>query len=229
MLRCPSCGNTYTDETLRFCLADGTSLVPAGTDRNTRAHEPVTMRMETPVRATGVYEKPAKVPRSFKIILGLLAFVAVFGSIAMVAVLIFINKNKVRQAPAVPAAPNVAATATPDPDKERLQRELAEAQRKLSEQKNAPMSPGDLFAGLFDESPAKVNSPNDGFVALRVMPSVKSGEPLAKIPHGTTITLGYCQEESVKVAGRTGHWCITSYDGKSGWVFDAWLDKAASM
>jgi uncharacterized protein YraI len=61
------------------------------------------------------------------------------------------------------------------------------------------------------------------------MPSVKSGEPLAKIPHGTTITLGYCQEESVKVAGRTGHWCITSYDGKSGWVFDAWLDKAASM
>lgn len=31
MLRCPTCGRTYTDESIRFCLNDGISLVDAAT------------------------------------------------------------------------------------------------------------------------------------------------------------------------------------------------------
>ncbi|MEP7214277.1 MAG: hypothetical protein ABI791_14455 [Acidobacteriota bacterium] len=227
MLRCPRCGNTYTDETLRFCLADGTSLVPAN-ERNTRADEPATVRMETPARPTEAYEAPAKAPRSFKIFLGVIALLAIAGSFVVVAALIYFNKNRVRQPPAAPASPPAASqNVTPDAEKERLQRELADAQKKLDEQKNAPDSIDKIFDGLFDEGSAKVNSPGDGFLALRVLPDAKAGQPLAKIPHGTTIALGFCQEETSKVSGRSGHWCMTSYDGKAGWVFDAWLDKTA--
>ena len=34
---------------------------------------------------------------------------------------------------------------------------------------------------------ARVDSPGDGFLALRAVPDARSGEPLAKIPHGTTV------------------------------------------
>jgi hypothetical protein len=186
--------------------------------------------METPVRPTAAYDAPAGAPRGFKIFLGLVAFVAVAGSFVIVGFLIYINRNTVRQPPAAPASPPAAAqTGTPDAEKERLQRELAEAQKKLDEQKNSPDSIDNIFDNLFDEVPAKVNSPGDGFLALRVLPDAKSGEPLAKIPHGTTINLGYCQQETSKVSGRSGHWCMTSYEGKAGWVFDAWLDKTAKQ
>ena len=225
MLRCPQCGNTYTDETLRFCLADGTLLV-LSTATNTRPDEPATVRMDTPARPTAAYEAPAKAPRSFKIFLGVIAFLLVAGSFVIVGVLIYINKNSVRQTPAAPDSPPPAGqNSTPDAEKERLQRELANAQKKLDEQKNAPDSIENLFNGLFDEVPAKVNSPGDGFLALRLLPDAKTGEPLAKIPHGTTITLGYCQDETSKVSGRSGRWCMTSYNGKTGWVFDAWVDR----
>jgi hypothetical protein len=228
MLRCPKCGNTYTDDTLRFCLADGTSLVPAD-ERTTRTDEPATVRMDTPVRPTAAYEAAPRAPRAFKILLGVIAFLAVAGSFVVVAALIYINKNTVRQAPAAPASPPAAARdSTPDPEKERLQRELADAQKKLDEQKNSPDSVDKIFEGLFDSGSAKVNSPGDGFLALRVLPDPKTGEPLAKIPHGTTIKLGFCQDESSKVSGRSGHWCMTSYEGKAGWVFDAWLDRTAA-
>ena len=223
MLRCPQCGNTYTDTTLRFCLADGSVLVPSAAP-NTRPDEPATVRLETPARPTAAYEAPAKAPRSFKIFLGVIAFLFVAGSFLVVAGLIYINKNKVRQMPAAPESPPAVQSSTPDPEKERLQRELADEQKKLDEQKNAP-DLDKLFDGLFDEVPAKVNSPGDGFLALRVLPEAKTGEPLAKIPHGTTIVLGYCQQDASKVSGRSGHWCMTSYDGKTGWVFDAWLDR----
>ena len=34
MLRCPTCGRTYTDEKIRFCLNDGISLVGASTKQS---------------------------------------------------------------------------------------------------------------------------------------------------------------------------------------------------
>jgi uncharacterized protein YraI len=50
---------------------------------------------------------------------------------------------------------------------------------------------------------------------------------VAKIPHGTTIKVLLCSEQTVTIDGRKGHWCMVSYDNKTGWVFDAWLSFAA--
>jgi hypothetical protein len=64
----------------------------------------------------------------------------------------------------------------------------------------------------------RVNTPGDGFLALRSEPSTRRGSRLAKIPHGTTIELGDCAPST----GR-GNWCRTRYDGKAGWVLDLYV------
>lgn len=225
MLRCPQCGNTYTDDTLRFCLADGTSLVAANAERDTRYTEAATVRMETPVRPTAAYDAPAKAPRAFKIVLGVLAVVIFFGAIAMVGLLIFINKNRVRNVP-TPTPPASAATATPGGENDRLQRELANAKKQLGD--IGDKQPGDVPAPPKPPAPAanaKANSPKDGFLALREMPSTDIGELVVKIPHGAEFTLGECVPIKTKVDTRDGHWCMATYDGNEGWVFDAWVDK----
>ncbi|MTW22617.1 SH3 domain-containing protein [Allochromatium palmeri] len=62
-----------------------------------------------------------------------------------------------------------------------------------------------------------VNSPGDGFLALRSEPTTKGGRRLAKIPHGTTLRLGVCQPTS------NGSWCQTSYQGLTGWILDRYV------
>jgi hypothetical protein len=65
---------------------------------------------------------------------------------------------------------------------------------------------------------ATVNSPGDGFLALRSEPSVRSGSRLARIPHKTVIELSGCTPDP---AG--GNWCRTRYGGQSGWVLDLYV------
>lgn len=67
------------------------------------------------------------------------------------------------------------------------------------------------------DDPVMVNSPGDGFLALRSEPTSKSGKRLAKIPHGTTLRLGVCQPTP------NGNWCQTSFQGLSGWVLDRYV------
>jgi hypothetical protein len=67
------------------------------------------------------------------------------------------------------------------------------------------------------DDPVMVNSPGDGFLALRSEPTSKSGKRLAKIPHGTPLRLGVCQPTS------NGSWCQTSYAGLSGWILDRYV------
>ena len=74
-----------------------------------------------------------------------------------------------------------------------------------------------------DEVIRRVNSPNDGFLALRDRPDARSGSRIAKIPHGDIVVVERCLEEEVTIGQRTGHWCRTRWEGLSGWVFDAWL------
>jgi uncharacterized protein YraI len=71
---------------------------------------------------------------------------------------------------------------------------------------------------------ARVNSPNDNFLALRSIPDSKNGIMLAKIPHGTNIEIIGCQKKPTqRPGGRSGRWCRTNYNGQDGWVFDAFL------
>jgi Bacterial SH3 domain len=119
------------------------------------------------------------------------------------------------------------STPTPDPEKQRLQDELANIQRRLDEQqKNAnrpvtpppaptPNSPGTVTA--------RVNSPNDGFLALRAAPDADRGQRIAKIPHGDVVTIENCNRNKVTIGARSGRWCLISWNGYEGYVFDAWL------
>lgn len=67
----------------------------------------------------------------------------------------------------------------------------------------------------------RVNSPGDGFLALRSEPGVRTGARLAKIPHGTPLELGECTPNT----SGSGNWCRASYDGQSGWVLDRYVAK----
>ncbi len=60
---------------------------------------------------------------------------------------------------------------------------------------------------------AIVNSPDDGFLALRSNPSTKNGKLLTKIPHSTWLVLGVC----LPISGNE-KWCKATYDNNNGWV-----------
>jgi uncharacterized protein YraI len=75
--------------------------------------------------------------------------------------------------------------------------------------------------GMETVNKATVNTPGDGFLALRSEPSLSVGTRLLKIPHGAQITLGECVAPS-----HEDRWCKTTYRGTSGWVFARYLNKA---
>ena len=68
-----------------------------------------------------------------------------------------------------------------------------------------------------------VNTPDDGFLSLRSAPSAATGDRISRIPHRTTISLSSCQSRVLRIEGEFGHWCRTTFAGRSGWVFDGFL------
>jgi hypothetical protein len=112
---------------------------------------------------------------------------------------------------------------TLDPEKERLKDEIANIQKRLDEQKKN--SNIDSDGDLHDASvTATVNSPNDGFLALRTEPDADLGTRLAKIPHGHKVEILDCEKQAISISGRSGRWCLVDYNGQTGWVFDGFLD-----
>ena len=65
---------------------------------------------------------------------------------------------------------------------------------------------------------AKVDTPGDGFLALRSEPTIRRGKRVLKIPHGTELTLGECVRRR-----DDGGWCRTGYQGRTGWVAEQFL------
>jgi hypothetical protein len=87
--------------------------------------------------------------------------------------------------------------------------------------KQDPVKPPPVKPEPVKQAPAQrgtVNTPGDGFLALRTDPSIRIGSRLAKIPHGTKLDLGECTNDS-----SGGRWCRTRYGGQSGWVFDRYV------
>ena len=70
---------------------------------------------------------------------------------------------------------------------------------------------------------AQVNSPGDGYLALRSLPTTESGYRIMKLPHGADVRVLSCQNLNQRISGRSGRWCRVRYAGKTGWAFDAWL------
>jgi hypothetical protein len=77
-----------------------------------------------------------------------------------------------------------------------------------------------------DDRIVTVNSPRDGYLALKTEPCIAPcGTMLLKIPHGTKLTLGTCKNNFEVADRRRGRWCYTSYGGNTGWIFDAFVTR----
>ena len=235
MKNCPVCGTTYTDDSLSFCLADGTAL-RAGDEEPTAVRKsgvrvgiPAANLPNAPIPS---HEIPSK--KSSRLWLKIVLAVVVLGILAIAAfgllgaVYFYGTGGKEKEVASSSPTPTPAVTATPDKEKERLRDELAKIQKRLEEEKKANVNT-DPFPNDDDDqggSPitATVNSPGDGFLALRNIPDADRGVRIAKIPHGSEVELNNCEKTQVTIAGRTGRWCQVEYSGRTGWVFDAWLD-----
>jgi hypothetical protein len=238
MKRCPTCGAGYADQDLNFCLNDGTPLETAAASTAPDSEETVVMfqpdTASVPPRPTrfgtpAMHTPPPKKGGSgvVKLLIGLIVagflFLVVAGAGAAAFFYFYSGSINVKEEPpASPKAPSPPPAAKKDPNKQ-LQEEIANLQKQIEEQKAGSDEYNvDLPIDLLDPRPATVNSPNDGFLALRSLPNSDIGTRLAKIPHGETITIGMCIDAG-KVGGKRGNWCMARYGDKTGWVFDAYL------
>ena len=238
MKKCPRCGTTYTDLSLRFCLADGSPLedIPAdeptlaGTRQNQMRVDipPTQQAFQPPVRPAG----KSSSGRWIKIALGLLVLAGLgIGLLVVAGVLLYYRSagRDVTVAAKTPTpTPNQAASPTPDSEKEKLQDELSNLQRKLEEEKRSSVNTSPFPPDTGDQRgtlrTATVNSPNDGFLALRSLPDADLGDRIAKIPHGSTVQVISCADDVVTIGGRSGHWCLITYRSSAGFAFDGFLD-----
>lgn len=128
------------------------------------------------------------------------------------------------QAPSPPPTPasTPAPAAAPDLDNAKLMEKLEELEKKLDEaQKQGKTVAPPVIKG--SGTVAWVNSPADGFLAMRSDPNADTGYRVLQIPHGANVRVLSCQNVSHTIGGRTGRWCRVNYAGSTGWAFDGWL------
>ena len=228
---------TYADDSLSFCLEDGAALDSAADEQPTVVKNILNkpLRVDIPSMAPSGTAVPPAGPESvgpsgtwIKIVLAIVILgILAIGAVGLIgAVFYYGTGGKEKDPPAKSPTPTPTATPTPDVEKERLRDEIANIQKRLEEQKtNVNTRPFPID----DDEPApsitaRVNSPGDGFLALRSMPDSERGERIARIPHGAEIDIFECETTRVTISGRTGRWCQAEYNGRAGWVFDAWLN-----
>jgi hypothetical protein len=252
MKQCPVCKTSYGDDSLSFCLNDGAALTAAPFDSEATQQMSFgaapTFQARPPVRVDlqpGPTE-PASVPTitaetkrrgvSPLLILAIVGLLAILGISGIAgAYFVFVRKDNSMAGTTVSTP---TPTATPAPlqnvtpaggETQALKDELEKLKREVSEQKNkktetrteTPVSsPIQQSTGT---PTARVNSPGDGFLSLRTEPSVKTGTQLVKMPTGSIVQLEDCQREFTTVDTKRGRWCMVSYNGQTGWAFDAWL------
>lgn len=239
MKQCPVCKTTYTDDTLRYCLSDGTALGEGSVSQETVFRAPESDAVQIPIvqenRQTFQPGQPTTAPgrpsgKGLKAFLAVAIILILFVGAAAVAGLILygnLNRSASNTNAGRSSTPISAASVSPtlDPEKQKLQDELANLQKKLEQQKNANVvSPHPVWTPNNGNTTfARVNSPGDGFLALRSEPDAEYGERLAKIPTGELVELNNCERSKVTIGGRTGRWCLVTYQDHTGYVFDAFL------
>ena len=235
MKQCPTCRTTYTDETLRYCLADGGILFDVEPESETAVRHGVRVDVQRPTYPTipvVAEQRSANGGRVIKIVAAvlILGFLGLLG-LGAAGAFFFYNSGGTSVAVASPTPkptptplPTRTPSPTPDIDAQRLEQELANLQKQL-EDALKPESTKTPPSFSSDELPtARVNSPGDGFLALRSEPDAEKGARIAQIPHGSVVNLQNCEKEKVKIGNRSGRWCMVTYRGQTGWVFDAWLE-----
>lgn len=256
MKQCPKCGTTYPDDSLIYCLADGTVLTESDDQatfvRTSNATAPIVgqgspLRVEIPQDAPTVnyVQRPPPAAGSGSSGLKIALIVGLVGGMLLIAVvaagaLIYFNRdarpavasnsNSNQNTKGTTPSPSVLPSTSPaaaNSETDQLRDQIANLEKKLNEQKNsnrpATNVPPPPDQPVTNPGTARVNSPGDGFLALRTLPSSDIGERITRIPHGANLNLGGCLPRS-RVGSKTGRWCRASYGGYSGWVFDAWLN-----
>jgi hypothetical protein len=239
MKQCPNCKTTYTDETLSFCLADGASLVTPPPDNEetlvmpfARNSPPARFADSSPTVFTPVNPHPPteKKSASLFIVAGLIGvlLLIVLGLAASVGYFLLRPDEKKTVADTVSPTPipviSPKSATTPD-ETANLKEKLANLEQQIQAQKNQkPIAAQRTYPNQTPTAGnlARVNSPNDGFLALRNAPDSETGKLLTKIPHGASVTVLGCPKPS-NVGKIPGHWCQIVYDGQTGWAFDAFL------
>jgi len=257
MKQCPKCGNSYTDDTLRFCLEDGTPLIFAdeqptvmrsgGRDANKTEELPnfVTGQAGDGIRVTVPTAEPATQAqqilapaKSRSILLTVLIAVVALGGLVVIATagiagfLYYSNTGRSQIAISNSSTPTPSwntPESTPSNDETNLDEQIEKLKKQIEGISNSNSDTDvtieeDNFAGF--GRTANVNSPNDGFLALRNLPSTDIGQRIAKIPHAAEVKVIMCSNQKATIAGRTGHWCMVTYNEHTGWVFDVWLSFA---
>lgn len=253
MRRCTKCGTTYTDESLRFCLTDGTPLeLPDEQVTVLHGNAPDTMpftrgdqmRVDIPqsvpqapfVPAAAVQQSSGPSIGKILLVVGLFVSLIVIGIVGAGALIYFnkdtrtaaVNENS-NSAKTSNSGTSPSPTGTPGPTEdptEVLREQIANLEKRLNEQKksgqlsNVPLTMPEIKTTT--TTTARVNSPGDGFLALRTLPNSEAGQRIMKIPHGAVISVGACGPV-VRPVQRVGRWCQASYNGQKGWVFDAYL------
>lgn len=240
MKECPSCKTVYTDDSLSYCLSDGAALVDCVAEQPTvvRAagmNEPLHIDIAAPSDKTFAVGPEVESRRQAfalstatkvivaVVVIGILALVGL--GLASFAVYYATGSSQPGTAAEPPTPlPTALPAVTTDPEKDRLRDEIANIQRQLDEQKKNAGNSDHLDDELGSPVTATVNSPNDGFLALRSQPDAERGERLARIPHGVDVEVLRCGSGKVTIGSRSGRWCYVEYDGLNGWVFDAWLE-----
>ncbi len=115
-------------------------------------------------------------------------------------------------------------------EKEKLEEKIdnlektVEEQKKQLSRKNVPKPAPKTKTKRAPKGYVRVNSPGDGWLALRTAPNSKTGRLIMKIPHGTLLNVYGCT--GVRPSGKLrGRWCKTVYANYEGWVFDYYLVK----
>lgn len=233
MKECPVCHSTYTDDSLVFCLTDGEKLFsPSSTA--------VTQEMSFGDRKTlpgagktfdNFNSAPTVAVRKSGKTLNILILIGVFGFIALliggIAVTRYFVLKRNAEREEVLKSGQTPANEQNSEETRKLREKLDSLEKQIERQKtankNAPPANKTSTPLQNDASVSgKVDSPGDGFLALRSAPNHKTGSQLEEIPHGTVIFVYNCQN-TTRVGERRGRWCETTYGGKTGWVFDGFL------
>lgn len=235
MKLCPKCKTTYSDDSLLFCLSDGTNLISMPSAEKTIEMTGTTnpMRVDVPTQS----EPTVFAPRNFQtppenagkginpwLVVPLIAILLL--SVAGLVGYILFKPTGI----AVSNMATPSPTATPKDETAALKEELESLKKQIADQKNPTKNDSQIrpFPNDTPDAPviqtARVNSPGDGFLALRSIPDAQNGSMLAKIPHGANLEIIGCQKTPSQLPGkRRGRWCRTNYNGQDGWVFDAFL------
>ncbi len=237
MKQCPVCKTTYTDDSLKFCLSDGANLTSPAAEKTVQmafGREPVPFNT-SPDSVPTVFpptSPPAPARKGLGLIIaGLLAgFLLLI--VAAVAAFMLLRPNDDKNRVAVSLSPTPAQTVTPTStsidETAALKEKLANLEKQVQAQKNQKQTTPEKSSPAQNQplnqttKTARVNSPGDGFLALRNEPDSKTGYLIAKIPHGASVAVQSCPKSS-NVGKIPGRWCQVVYNGQSGWAFDGFL------